>query len=81
VATLYRKRGQVDLILTEPPYNTGRDFRYNDRWEEDPNDPGMGKFVSADDGARHTKWMRFVWPRLQKNAVDAPPGGCARHLY
>jgi hypothetical protein len=65
MATLYRERGEVDLILADPPYNTGNDFWYNDRWEEDPNDPGMGDLVSADDGARHTKWMRFMWPRLQ----------------
>lgn len=65
MATLYRERGQVDLILADPPYNTGHDWRYNDRWEEDPNDDGIGEWVSADDGARHTKWMRFMWPRLQ----------------
>jgi adenine-specific DNA-methyltransferase len=65
LATLYRERGQVDLILADPPYNTGKDFRYNDRWEEDPNDPELGAFVPEDDRARHTKWMRFMWPRLQ----------------
>jgi adenine-specific DNA-methyltransferase len=65
MATLFRERGQVDLILTDPPYNTGSDWRYNDRWEEDPNDPGLGDWVREDDGARHTKWMRFMWPRLQ----------------
>lgn len=75
MATLYRERGQVDLILTDPPYNTGNDFRYNDRWEEDPNDPGMGELVSADDGARHTKWMRFMWPRLQMMRSMLKPGG------
>lgn len=64
MATLYRERGHVDLILADPPYNTGNDWRYNDRWEEDPNDPGLGKWVSLDDRARHTKWMRFMWPRL-----------------
>jgi adenine-specific DNA-methyltransferase len=47
MATLYRERGQIDLILTDPPYNTGNDFRYNDKWETDPNDPGMGEFVGA----------------------------------
>lgn len=31
MATLYRERGQVDLVLTDPPYNTGNDWRYNDR--------------------------------------------------
>jgi adenine-specific DNA-methyltransferase len=75
MATLYRERGQVDLILTDPPYNTGNDFRYNDRWEEDPNDPGMGDLVGADDGARHTKWMRFMWPRLQMMRSMLKPGG------
>src|SRR6266446_9797283 len=65
LVTLYRERGQVDLILTDPPYNTGRDFRYNDRWDKDPNDSGIGDIVSADDGASHTKWMRFMYPRLQ----------------
>jgi adenine-specific DNA-methyltransferase len=75
MATLYRERGKVDLILADPPYNTGNDFRYNDRWEEDPNDPGMGDLVSADDGARHTKWMRFMWPRLQMMRSMLRPGG------
>ena len=75
MATLFRERGQVDLILTDPPYNTGNDWRYNDRWEEDPNDPGIGEWVSADDGARHTKWMRFMWPRLQMMKSMLKPGG------
>jgi adenine-specific DNA-methyltransferase len=75
MATLYRERGQVDLILTDPPYNTGNDWRYNDRWEEDPNDPGIGEWVSADDGARHTKWMRFMWPRLQMMKSMLKPSG------
>lgn len=65
LASLYRWRGQVDLILTDPPYNTGNDFRYNDKWDDDPNDPGLGDFVAEDDLARHTKWMKFMYPRLQ----------------
>ncbi len=65
MVTLYRERGQVDLIVADPPYNTGRDFRYNDRWDEDPNDPDLGALVGADDDGRHTKWMRFMWPRLK----------------
>lgn len=75
MATLFRDRGQVDLIVTDPPYNTGKDFRYNDRWEEDPNDPGIGEWVSEDDGARHTKWMRFMWPRLQMMKSMLKPAG------
>ena len=65
MATLYRERGKVNMILTDPPYNTGRDFRYNDRWEDDPNDAGIGEFVPDDDPARHTKWMRFMLPRIR----------------
>lgn len=36
MVTLYKERGQADLILTDPPYNTGNDFRYNDKWDQDP---------------------------------------------
>lgn len=75
MATLYRDRGQVDLILTDPPYNTGNDWRYNDKWEHDPNDPGLGDLVTSEDGARHTKWMRFMWPRLRMMRSMLKPGG------
>ena len=64
LVSLYKYRGQVDLVLTDPPYNTGQDFRYNDRWDEDPNDPDLGKLVPADDGSRHSKWLRFMKPRV-----------------
>ncbi|WP_147942689.1 site-specific DNA-methyltransferase [Microbispora sp. CSR-4] len=75
MATLYKERGQVDLIIADPPYNTGRDFRYNDRWDTDPNDPGLGDIVSAEDGARHSKWMKFMLPRLQMMKSMLKPGG------
>jgi len=75
MVTLYKERGQVDLILTDPPYNTGNDFRYNDRWDEDPNDSGLGDFVGPDDVGRHTKWMRFMWPRLKVMKSMLKPGG------
>lgn len=64
MVTLYKYRGQVDLILTDPPYNTGEDFRYNDKWDKDPNDPDLGEVVPKDDGSRHSKWLRFMTPRL-----------------
>src|ERR1700722_8531325 len=31
MATLYQYHGKIDLIIADPPYNTGKDFRYNDR--------------------------------------------------
>lgn len=65
MTTLYQYHGKIDLIIADPPYNTGKDFRYNDRWDQDPNDPGLGDYVKADDPSRHTKWMKFMLPRLQ----------------
>lgn len=75
LASLYRERGQIDMILTDPPYNTGGDFRYNDKWDTDPNDPSMGDLVGSDDPARHTKWMKFMYPRLQMMRSMLKPGG------
>lgn len=75
LASLYRWRGSVDVILTDPPYNTGNDFRYNDKWDDDPNDPGIGTWVPTDDPARHTKWMKFMYPRLQMMHSMLKPSG------
>lgn len=75
MVTLYKERGRVDLIITDPPYNTGKDFRYNDKWDEDPNDPDMGELVSEEDAARHTKWMRFMLPRLKMMRSMLKPTG------
>ena len=53
--TLYKYRGEVDLIVCfDPPYNTGQQFRYNDKWDVDPNDPDLGTPVGMEDGSRHT---------------------------
>lgn len=75
LATLYRERGHVDLILTDPPYNTGGDWRYNDKWDQDPNDSGIGDLVLADDRAKHTKWMKFMYPRLLLMKQMLKPSG------
>ncbi len=75
MVSLYRYRGQVDLVLTDPPYNTGNDWRYNDRWDTDPNDPGLGDWVGHDDAGRHTKWMKFMYPRLQMMRAMLKPTG------
>lgn len=75
MVTLYKYRGQVDLILTDPPYNTGQQFRYNDKWEQDPNDPDLGTIVSLDDGSRHTKWIKAMMPRLNMMKAMLKPNG------
>src|ERR1043166_2138575 len=53
MASLYQYQGKIDLILTDPPYNTGKDFRFNDKWNKDPNDEGLGNYVRADDTSKH----------------------------
>ena len=46
--------GRVKCIYIDPPYNTGnRDFIYNDR------------FVDKDDAYRHSKWLEFMYRRLE----------------
>ncbi|WP_188915030.1 site-specific DNA-methyltransferase [Salinarimonas ramus] len=75
MVTLYKFRGQVDLIVTDPPYNTGGQFRYNDRWDSDPNDPDLGTLVAKEDGSRHTKWIKAMMPRLQMMKAMLKPGG------
>jgi len=76
MATLYQYHGKVDLILTDPPYNTGsKDFRYNDKWDEDPNDEELGDYVNSDDNSCHTKWMKFMLPRLQMMKKMLKPNG------
>lgn len=75
MVTLYKHRGQVDLIVTDPPYNTGEDFRYNDKWDKDPNDPDLGELVPKDDGSRHSKWLKFMTPRVWMMREMLKPGG------
>ncbi|CAJ2856999.1 type III restriction-modification system methylation subunit [Burkholderia pseudomallei] len=75
MVTLYKHRGQVDLIITDPPYNTGEDFRYNDKWDKDPNDPDLGELVARDDGSRHSKWLKFMTPRIWMMREMLRPGG------
>ena len=75
MVTLYKYWGQVDLILTDPPFNTGQHFRYNDKWDFDPNDPGLGDIVSKEDGARHTKWIKAMLPRLHMMKKMLKPRG------
>lgn len=78
MVTLYKYRGQIDLVLTDPPYNTGEDFRYNDKWDKDPNDPDLGELVAKDDGSRHSKWLKFMTPRIWMMREMLKPGGvCA----
>lgn len=75
MVTMYKYKGQIDLIATDPPYNTGEYFRYSDKWENNPNDTDVGTLVTLDDGSRHTKWMKAMIPRLQMMHAMLKPSG------
>ncbi|MBV5297986.1 MAG: site-specific DNA-methyltransferase [Rhodoferax sp.] len=56
--------GRIKCIYIDPPYNTGnRDFIYNDR------------FVDKDDSYRHSKWLEFMFRRLEL-AKELLTAGC-----
>ncbi|MCD9186304.1 MAG: site-specific DNA-methyltransferase [Pyrinomonadaceae bacterium] len=79
-------RGQVDLCLWDPPYNTGKnDFRYNDDFYLSKKEVEILKakapvkedwdVVSITDPSRHTKWLNFMEVRLRKAQELLKPGG------
>jgi len=79
-------RGQVDLILWDPPYNTGNnDFRYNDDFYLSKKDVDEMKarapvkddwdVVSSTDPSRHSKWLNFMEVRLRKAQELLKPSG------
>lgn len=43
---------KIKMIYIDPPYNTGNDFIYNDKFEDDLEN-------------RHTAWLNMIYPRLR----------------
>jgi adenine-specific DNA-methyltransferase len=83
VSLLSQYAGRVDVVLTDPPYNTGKgDFRYNDARFADPDDDtDGGKFVSGEDGGRHGKWLNQMAPTLRViHALMAKHGVLFMHI-
>ena len=59
--------GTVDLIYIDPPYNTGNDFTYTD------------KFLVRDaqgQADRHSQWLSFMQRRLLAALPLLKPAGC-----
>ncbi|MBQ4378046.1 MAG: site-specific DNA-methyltransferase [Treponema sp.] len=46
-------KGKIDVIYIDPPYNTGKEFIYND------------DLVDGIDEFKHSKWLSFMSERLQ----------------
>jgi len=67
--------GKVDMIYIDPPYNTGKDFVYHDKFsktfkeakEESKDDEGNRLYTvnSSDSGRYHSDWLSMMYPRLR----------------
>lgn len=67
---------KVKLIYIDPPYNTGKDFIYRDRFTEDPmeylqrsnqaDDIGSLLVLNSEAMRRfHSNWLNLMYPRLK----------------
>ena len=68
-------RGRVKCIYIDPPYNTGNDFVYSDKWDESKQDYWERIGVTSGDGIKlesnpeasgrfHSNWLNMMYPRL-----------------
>jgi adenine-specific DNA-methyltransferase len=68
--------GKVKLIYIDPPYNTGKDFVYPDKYDDNLSTylrytgqvTGDGFKVSSNteaSGRFHTNWLNMMYPRLR----------------
>ena len=68
-------RGRVKLIYIDPPYNTGNDFVYDDKFAESPLEFEKRTGLRAEDGTAlqsnrknsgryHSNWLSMMYPRL-----------------
>ena len=67
---------KVKMIYIDPPYNTGKEFIYPDKFQENLdtylkytgqiNDKGMKYSSNTETGGRkHTNWLNMIYPRLK----------------
>ncbi|MFO3717700.1 site-specific DNA-methyltransferase [Anaerococcus sp. ENR1011] len=68
--------GKIRMIYIDPPYNTGKDFVYNDDFKESVDEylengdqyDEEGNRLEANretDGRYHTNWLNMMYPRLK----------------
>ena len=68
--------GRVKMIYIDPPYNTGKDFVYNDDFRQNSVEyiAGSGQFdgdgnklvINTESNGRfHTDWLNMIYPRLK----------------
>ena len=76
--------GRVKMIYIDPPYNTGNDFVYNDKFAVGSREymaaagmlDGKGKAskqaraeVRNLNGHKHSAWLSMMWPRLMQARI------------
>ena len=72
--------GKIKMIYIDPPYNTGKDFVYSDKYSISPNewdemsgelDEYGNRLVqnTENNGRFHTDWMNMIYPRLKISRV------------
>lgn len=68
--------GKVKMIYIDPPYNTGKDFVYNDDFTQTSAEYASGSgqldiegnrlvLNSESNGRFHTDWLNMIYPRLK----------------
>lgn len=68
--------GKVKMIYIDPPYNTGKDFVYNDDYRQGVDEYVHNSGQEDEDGNRlvvntesngrfHTDWLNMIYPRLK----------------
>ena len=68
--------GKVKMIYIDPPYNTGKEFIYPDRFQDNldtylkytgqKDDEGLSTSSNSESSGRfHTNWLNMMYPRLK----------------
>lgn len=68
--------GKVKMIYIDPPYNTGKEFIYPDKFKDNlgtylaytgqKNDQGVALSSNTETSGRfHTKWLNMMYPRMK----------------
>ncbi|WP_436644751.1 site-specific DNA-methyltransferase [Lactiplantibacillus plantarum] len=68
--------GKIDMIYIDPPYNTGKDFVYQDNFKKTKKENDVSEGILDEDGNRlvknektngryHSDWLTMMYPRLK----------------
>lgn len=68
--------GAIKMIYIDPPYNTGRDFVYSDKFNMNAQESDIAEGIKSIDGELlqanpktsnrfHAKWMSMIYPRIK----------------